>query len=285
LTAIGGASIRLFLPNGLPTDLWVVDKSNWTGVAVVWPRAVHGEARQRPELQKPGIYLLSGPSDVPSRQRVYVGEADLLRNRLDRHHATLDFWTRCVAFTSKDASLNKAHVRYLESRLVELAHLADRELIENATVPQRPSLSEADTAEMEMFLAEMLVIYPILGVRAFERVDAGASIGHLRLTGPDASATGDETSEGFLVQAGSTARRIATPSTPTTAVDLRAQLLQAGILVAEGESLRFASDYVFNSPSLAASVILSRSANGREEWEDADGKTLRQIQSESVAVG
>jgi hypothetical protein len=38
--------------------------------------------------------VLVSPSEVPAKQRVYIGEADVLRNRLDRHQANIDFWTR-----------------------------------------------------------------------------------------------------------------------------------------------------------------------------------------------
>jgi hypothetical protein len=141
MTPTRGVSIKLFLADGSPTGLWIVEKSNWTGVALAWPRALHTEARQRSELERPGVYVLLSPSEVPARKRVYIGEADVLRNRLDRHQANMDFWTRAVAFTTKDTSLNKAHVRYLEARLVELAHAANRDVIENNTVPQRPALS------------------------------------------------------------------------------------------------------------------------------------------------
>ncbi len=37
-------------------------------------------------------------------------------------------------------------------------------------------------------------------------------------------------------------------------------------------------DYIFNSPSTAAGVLLGRSANGRLEWQDAAGRTLKDIQ-------
>ena len=108
--------------DGSPSGLWLVEKSNWTGLALMWPRAIHATVRRRPELDRPGVYVLVGPSENSAKQRVYLGEADVLRKRLDQHHAGKDFWTRAIAFTTKDGSLNKAHAKYLESRLVELAH-------------------------------------------------------------------------------------------------------------------------------------------------------------------
>ena len=43
-------------------------------------------------------------------------------------------------------------------------------------------------------------------------------------------------------------------------------------------------NYTFTSPSLAAAVMLARSANGRIEWKDDQGRTLKQIQEESSST-
>ena len=114
-----GVLIRLFLAEGVSDGLWIVEKSNWTGVGLMCPRASYPRARSRDELTRPGVYVLVGPSETGGdRSRVYIGEADVLSKRLDQHFASKDFWTRAMVFTSKDQNLNKAHVRYLEARLV-----------------------------------------------------------------------------------------------------------------------------------------------------------------------
>jgi Domain of unknown function (DUF4357) len=59
---------------------------------------------------------------------------------------------------------------------------------------------------------------------------------------------------------------------------LRADLLASGVLVQEGNALRFTQDYTFNSPSQAADVVLARSSNGRLDWKDTSGRTLKQLQ-------
>ena len=69
--------------------------------------------------------------------RIYIGEADVLKDRLKQHQKQKDFWTGFVAFTSTDENLNKAHVRYLESRLVALAKAANQWEIENQCRPGR----------------------------------------------------------------------------------------------------------------------------------------------------
>lgn len=62
----------------------------------------------------------------------------------------------------------------------------------------------------------------------------------------------------------------------------RKSLVSQGVLVEiPGGFLQFTQDYVFTSPSRAAEVILGRSANGRTEWKNSAGKTLKELQDAS----
>jgi len=284
--APGGVTITLFLVEGVPDGLWTVEKSNWTGVGLMCPRSSYPKARAREELSRPGVYVLVGPSDqTAGRSRIYVGEADVLAKRLDQHVKDKGFWSRVIVFTSKDQNLNKAHVRYLESHLVRRAKEVERVEVENSTVPAAPSLSESEAAVMDAFLEEMLSIYPVLDLRAFDRIEKGApSAVRLVAKGPNAKAEGEATPEGFVVYAGSTARAKEVPSATSFVTSLRAQLIVEGVLAGEGPSLQFTRDYVFSSPSAAAAAVLARNANGWTEWKDAQGRTLHEIEAASVAA-
>lgn len=61
----------------------------------------------------------------------YIGEAEVIRDRLKQHKAK-DFWNAVVIFVSKDENLTKAHIRYLESRLLLEAKKVGRYRLENA---------------------------------------------------------------------------------------------------------------------------------------------------------
>lgn len=285
MAASRGVTIKLFLAEGGPDGLWTVEKSNWTGIGLMCPRSSYPKARPREELARPGVYVLIGPSEqTAGHTRIYVGEADVLSKRLDQHIKTSGFWTRAAVFTSKDQNLNKAHVRYLESRLIGRALDAKRAEVANGTAPAAPSLSESEAAEMDSFLDEMLSIYPVLDVRAFDRIETTpSSAATLFAKGPDARAEGEATSEGFVVYAGSTSRATEVPSATSFVTNLRAQLIADGVLAGDGPSLRFTRDYLFSSPSAAASAVLARNANGRTEWRDTQGRTLHEIEAASVA--
>jgi hypothetical protein len=283
-----GVTIKLFLVEGVPDGLWTVEKSNWTGIGLMCPRSSYPKARAREELARPGVYVLVGPSEqTAGRSRIYVGEADVLSKRLDQHVKDKGFWTRAIVFTSKDQNLNKAHVRYLESHLVRRAQEVERVEVENSTAPASPSLSESEAAEMDAFFDEMLSIYPMLDLRAFDRIEKSASRA-LRLfaKGPNAKAEGEATPEGFVVYAGSTARAQEVPSATSFVTGQREQLVAEGVLEGDGgPSLRFTRDYLFSSPSAAAAAVLARNANGRIEWKDAQGRTLHDIETSTLTGG
>jgi hypothetical protein len=279
MSTAAGFSVRIFIPSGEPEGLRVVEKSNWTGQGLVFPRALFAEARQRPEMRRAGVYVLWGPAETGQWLRVYVGEGDGVLPRLESHVRSKDFWTHAAVFTSKDQYLNKAHVQYLEARLVALAGEAKRCELDNGNVPQLPALSEADAADAESFLADILLCLPIVGVNLFERAKGGRpQTRQLFLKAKGISAEGVDSPEGFVVQAGSTAVSDEVPSTQPYVSEMRRALAAKGVLTLTGNVYRLTQDYTFNSPSTASSVLLGRSSNGRKEWKDAQGRTLKQIQ-------
>lgn len=282
-----GFSVRVFLPGGDPDGIKVVEKSNWTGCGLVVPRALFGEAKARTELERAGVYVLVGQSEVSPLPRVYVGEGDPVRPRLDQHAKQKDFWTHAVVFTSKDQNLNKAHVQRLEARLVELARASKRCVLDNNNVPQAPSLSEADTAEVEGFLADMLLCLPILGYGYFESTPTLAPKAvPLVLRAKGIEAHGFESPKGFVVRAGSHAVKEdkEAPSMHAYLRATRAELIRQGVLVDRGTVYEVAQNYTFSSPSTASGVLLGRSSNGRIEWQTADGRTLKSIQIAEVGA-
>ncbi len=276
-------SLRIFVANGDPDGLRLVERSNWIGKAVIFPRLLYPKVRDREEFQQTGVYLLIGPRESGDGDQIYIGEGDPVRPRLDQHYAKKDFWTKVVFFVAGQGLLNKAHVQYLESQLITLATTAKRVPLENGNTPTQPTLSEADRADMDVFLSHILGMLPVLGIHAFEpslpKTDPGSPL--LRCHGKGLTASGRDTTQGFIVQSGSHATKDITPSLkqyfPGTC-ELRAQLLNNGVLTEEKDSLRFTQDYAFTSPSVAAQVVLGRSANGRNDWKDASGTTLKQLQ-------
>lgn len=278
-----GFSVRLFLPEGDPDGVKTVEKSNWTGSGLVIPRSLFAETHSRSELGHTGVYILVGPDEKSQLPRVYVGEGDPIGPRLDQHAKNKDFWTQAIGFTSKDQNLNKAHIQFLEYKLIDLAKAAKRCVLDNANTPQPPSLSEADIAEAEGFLADILLCLPVLGYGFFESPPAPTQTTlEFILSGKNIMGRGYQTTTGFVVRAGSQAVKNETKSIPGFFADMRRLLIDQGIFVDRGQHYEVTQDYTFSSPSYAAGTLVGRTANGRTEWKTADGHTLKFIQDAEV---
>jgi hypothetical protein len=141
-------TIRVFVADGDPEGVRLVDRMNWTGVDVLFPRERWQTARSRAELSRTGVYILvgykEGDEDLPT---LYIGESDAVRDRIDSHAQNKEFWEHGYAFTTSNNGLNKAHVRWLERELIQQAKKAGRSKLDNGTAPPEPPLSEAERAD------------------------------------------------------------------------------------------------------------------------------------------
>ena len=169
-------TIRVFVADGDPEGVRLVDRMNWTGVGVVFPRERWRSTRSRAELGRTGVYILvgykEGDEDLPT---LYIGEGDAVRDRIDSHAQAKEFWEHGYAFTTSNNGLNKAHVRWLERELIQQAKKAGRSKLDNGTAPPEPPLNEAERADSRAFLREILQVLPIMGLRAFEEPRAVAT--------------------------------------------------------------------------------------------------------------
>lgn len=186
-------TIRIFVPDGDPEGVRLIDRMNWTGSGIIFPREKWPSTKQRLEFARAGVYILSGykeeeKDDLPT---IYVGEGDLIRDRIDSHYQNKNFWERAIAFTASNNSLNKAHVKWLEWALVKRAIGANRSILENGNEPQEPKLSEAERADTEAFLNEILQILPLVGLRVFE-IPQPVAIPEARTTPGAASSSTDK---------------------------------------------------------------------------------------------
>ena len=153
-----GKLISIFLIDGIPDGRLGGEISNWTGKAFKIPRKLLKESAKRNELAKAGVYFLFGKSEEnPDEDAVYIGEAEEAYKRLTQQQK-LEFWSEAVVFISKDENLNKAHVKYLESKLFEMAKAAKRYTIANSSTPTCPAISESEQAVMTEFISNLRIL-------------------------------------------------------------------------------------------------------------------------------
>lgn len=272
-------SIEVFLPDGDPDGIKIVQKVFWSGEGLIIPRALFARAKQLEQLDRPGVYVLVGTDDTAQLPRVYVGEGDPVLPRLLSHGRSKDFWSTAIVFTTQVKSLDKAFVQHLEAQLVERARVVRRCTIENGNLPQLPTLSQAAFANVERYLDDMLQCLGVLGYTYFEKPaqPAAASLNY-QIKRPDGVAQGYETAQGFVVQQGSYAASTETRAIPPYVSQLRQDLRASEVLVPNGPVLAFTQDYAFTSPSTAAAVVVGGSVNGRTVWKTKDGHTLKSVQ-------
>lgn len=272
-------SITIFVPDGDPDSLRFVEKSNWTGIGVVFNRTNYKQAVIQEEFNRTGVYVLVGSSDANGLPTIYIGEGDPVKERLNGHYSQKDFWDWAVFFVTKDNSLNKAHVQHLESRLLDLAREAKQCKVDNIKKPLAPTLSKSQTADVESFLLDVLSIFPLLGLGIFEKTETrNKPVELLYIEAKGIKATGYEDPKGFVVLKGSQLVKDEVLSIHNYMSALRKDLLEQGVISADGNIFVFNEDYIFNSPSTAAGVVQARTANGRRDWKTKGGKTLRELQ-------
>uniref|UniRef100_UPI003D8A17D7 GIY-YIG nuclease family protein n=1 Tax=Gordonia sp. B7-2 TaxID=3420932 RepID=UPI003D8A17D7 len=283
---MSGKQIKLFLIDGTPGGLTTAEITNWTGHVLAAGRSDLADLLGRDEAQRTGVYFLLGEDEEAAGDtRCYIGEADVVAERLKYHQREKEFWDRVVVVTSKDTNLTKSHGRYLESKLITLATAANRVLLDNKDRPPVPALPEADASDMDYFVAQLQIVLPILGVNAIrtrptkaqvaEPTDAIESpifcLRHPKL-GVDAKA--QQVDGEFTMLAGSTVvptwhgvGKAAT--TMKSYAKYRAhheKLVNEGAIKVAHDVGRLTRDVVFSSPSTAGAIALGRSCNGRREW-------------------
>ena len=197
-------------------------------------------------------------------------------------HKTKEFWVSAIVFVSKDENLTKAHVRYLESRLLaEAAQIGRFTLEQNQAGGSK--LPESDREDMEGFFARIRQLLPVLGSDILAPIVQPAAMpqpgGILFCRIKGAEARGQRTAGGFVVFEGSTAVLVERPSAegyPGVTAQ-RKQLIADKTLVEKSGLLIFTKTCEFPSPSAAAVVIHGGSANGLAAWKTKDGTSLKQL--------
>ena len=297
-----GKTIRIFLVEGTPNSILTAEIINWTGKVIVSPRSQLPELATRTEAKRTGVYILAGDDPQnPLKERIYIGESDSVFKRLTEHNKddNKDFWTRSVLIISKDENLTKSHIRYLESKLIQLAQQAKRGTLDNNTAPGIPPLPESDTADMEFFLSQVQMLLPVLGfsfalpapkpIPADEFIDLDNNIKpqispifYMKASGAEAKA--QEIDGEFIVLKNSTARKESVESLPQRNRELRQQLVEEGKLINnQNETYLFQENVSFKSPSAAAATIAGGSYNGRTAWKVIEtDKTYKEWQQTEI---
>ncbi len=277
-----GKTIKIFLIDGDPNGRMSCELSNWSGKAYKIPRIKIKDCTDREDLTSTGVYLLFG-KDEEGKDQVYIGEAESILKRLYQQLTSKDFWNEAIIFISKDENLNKAHIKYLENRLHDIAKVADRYKVDNFIIPTQSSISESDRAEMEEFIEYIKMLVNTLGHKVFDEKrefkPKQKQETFFIKAARGADGQGEPTSDGFVVFKKSKAAGSIVNSMTSNFITYRQKLIGEGVLIDKGEYFEFTDDYIFSSPSTAAVMVMGRNANGLTEWKNKDGRTLKEFET------
>lgn len=279
-----GKSIELFLANGIAESLITAELSNWNGKAIKIPRIEILECK-RDDMKGAGVYFLFCKEDDDS-DSVYIGEAENIQERLVQHIRDYSsekekyYWNTAVVFIGRD--LNKALIRYLENRLVEIARNSKRYLVLTKNTYRNTVMKESQVAAMEEFIDNIKTLISTLGYKVLEPMiqnDKVSSIDDeiLYLNVGSAEATAMITTEGFVLMSDSSVNEKTTmKSLSAGMVKLRNKHLDSGKV----KDWKTTEDILFSSSSAAADFVLGYSVSGPATWKDKDGRTLKEIETE-----
>ena len=278
-----GKSIELFLVNGTADSLITAELSNWNGKALKIPR-IEVASCSRDDITQAGVYFLFCKEDDGS-DSVYIGEAENVKERLVQHLRDYQsekekyYWNTAVIFIGRD--LNKALIRYLENRFVEIARSCKRYTVLTKNTYRSTVMKESQIAVMEEFVDNVKTLINTLGYKVLEpvlQVDSSVATADdelLHIATGGATATGRVTSEGFVVLKGAIVNeKISVKSLSAGMVKLREKYLKEGKV----ENLVTTEDLLFSSSSAAAAFVLGYSVSGPRAWKTKDGRSLKEIE-------
>lgn len=294
-----GKTIRIYLDDGSVSGIRHAEIVNWTGQAVSSPRTQIKSLSAWDESKKPGVYFLFGVDEESGQDAVYIGEAENVFDRLQNHIANKDFWNEVVFFTSKDENLTKSHVKYLESRIVQMAKTSGRYIVLNGNEPQLPVLPRGDRDAMEEFISNLKILLGTVGYKVLELLAKGISNSSAiekieELESPEAvalelllkvkgvNAKSYLTNEGIVVLTSSQVSKAVKESLSDGYKKLREQLIENGSLTQTDAGYVFTKNQLFKSPSQAAAIIVGYSINGRHHWKTKDGVSLKDIEESNA---
>ena len=285
-----GKAIELFLVNGTADSLITAELSNWNGKALKIPR-IEVAACNRDDIAQAGVYFLFCKEDDGS-DSVYIGEAENVKERLVQHIRDYQaekekyYWSTAVIFIGRD--LNKALIRYLENRFVEIARACKRYKVLTKNTYRNTVMKESQVAVMEEFVDNVKILINTLGYKVLEplvQTDTDANVTEeeqdLFISSGSVTASGKVTSEGFVVYKGSVVNaKTSAKSLTSSMVKLREKLFADGKV----KDLTTTEDILFSSSSAAADFIMGYSVSGPRTWKTKDGRSLKEIEDSMTGM-
>lgn len=288
-------NINMFLMDGEVTGKIKCTLSNWTGVIYKIPRIQLGDLKSRDEMKQSGIYFLFGRDEDKQKDVTYIGQATTRKNgegvllRIQEHtrdtHA--DYFNDVIILTTQNNSFGPTEISYLENKFTQLAKEAGRYIVKNSNDPNPGNVTEEKESELDEIVENTLMIIGTLGYRVFvpmiKKVSQDLTDNHstylylkrkTKKSNKVIEATCERTTEGFVVLDGSQVEIKDSPYLPASLKEMRQNLIASRVI----QDGLLKEKQLFSSPSYAAAFLLGMQTNGRTDWKDQDGRTLKELE-------
>ena len=288
-------NINMFLMDGEVTGKIKCTLSNWTGVIYKIPRIQLGDLKSRDEMKQSGIYFLFGRDEDKQKDVTYIGQATTRKNgegvllRIQEHTRDIhaDYFNDVIILTTQNNSFGPTEISYLENKFTQLAKQAGRYIVKNGNDPNPGNVTEEKESELDEIIENTLMIIGTLGYRVFvpmtKEVSQDLTDNHstylylkrkTKKSNKVIEATCERTTEGFVVLEGSQVEIKDSPYLPASLKEMRQNLI-ASRVIQDGV---LKEKQLFSSPSYAAAFLLGMQTNGRTDWKDQDGRTLKELE-------
>jgi hypothetical protein len=288
-------NINMFLMDGKVTGKIKCTLSNWTGVIYKIPRIQLADLKSRDEMKQSGIYFLFGRDEDKQKDVTYIGQATNRKNgegvlfRVQEHtrdnHA--DYFNDVIILTTQNNSFGPTEISYLENKFTQLAKEFGRYIVKNGNEPNSGNVTEEKQSELDEVVENTLMIVGTLGYRVFvpmtkisEKDLSNDQLTYLYLkrkskkSNKVIEARCERTSEGFVVLEGSQIELIDSNVIPSSLQKLRKELIDTNVI----KDGILQEKQLFSSPSYAAAFVIGMNTNGRMDWKDKNGKTLKELE-------
>ena len=193
--------------------------------------------------------------------------------------------------TTQNNSFGPTEISYLENKFINMAIDVDRYKVRNGNDPNPGNVTEEKESELEDFIEYSKMVLGVLGYKIFvpivkkelkieNKIDDEILYLSTRTkkSGKIINAKCKRTSEGFVVLKDSMIEIIDSVAIPKSIKELRKECGKNSEIV-DG---RLCKNYLFNSPSYAASFVLGMQTNGRTDWKTNNGITLKDLEENEM---
>ena len=315
--------IEVYLYHNEDGGIIKITSPNSRTVIIKIPREHLGDAKNIPETEYTGVYMLVNSSTESGMKSIYIGQADKRMNnrgllcRIEEHGRKTD-WEEALLFIRNDNSLGPTEINFLENRFYKMAYDSKRFDIQNANEPSPGNVTLSKESELYEYIEEANLLMDVLGFNVLKPMansilDEQKIIDEKRIISNNTQPTDNNTvdifsnTEGinnylfycrsvnkddkrsFDAQAKIVDGRFTVLSSSKIATSVTDTCPKDAIRAREKYATLISKEGIlsrnvsFNSPSAAAKFVSGSSINGYLVWRDKNDISFKDVEAAQIS--